>query len=277
MFEDCGLPEPRVGFAVDPRRSDRGECCGDESGPWATALPRICPGEDTIYISQKFAANMYDGSLDQVLPGSSQAYGRTIGDFAVRVHRCARPATRFRTSSASSRNSGQLPTIAFELPATATRARRRTAPTDENRLEDGDVQEALDAALAVGDFDASNPSHHGTPEQREEAWNIGFDGRPLLVQRVPGPRQVSATAPSSPLAEHGLERDADQLEAASQAVERELADLVLRNAEQLARAVASPGGLSESATAGSRSRSVSRTVSACSGCSRTVSRRNQTP
>ena len=37
------------------------------------------------------------------------------------------------------------------------------------------MQEALDAALAVGDFDASNPGHHGTPEQRETAWNSGFE------------------------------------------------------------------------------------------------------
>ena len=31
------------------------------------------------------------------------------------------------------------------------------------------MQEAIDAALAVGDFDASNPAHHGTPEQRATA------------------------------------------------------------------------------------------------------------
>jgi uncharacterized protein len=37
------------------------------------------------------------------------------------------------------------------------------------------LQEALDAALAVGDFDPSNPSHHGTPEQRAAAWNSGFE------------------------------------------------------------------------------------------------------
>jgi hypothetical protein len=30
------------------------------------------------------------------------------------------------------------------------------------------VQEALDAALAVGDFDAANPGHHGTPEERAQ-------------------------------------------------------------------------------------------------------------
>ena len=37
------------------------------------------------------------------------------------------------------------------------------------------MQEALDAALAVGDFDAGNPAHHGTPEERAQAWNSGFE------------------------------------------------------------------------------------------------------
>ena len=37
------------------------------------------------------------------------------------------------------------------------------------------MQEALDAALAVGDFDAGNPGHHGTPEEREQAWSAGFE------------------------------------------------------------------------------------------------------
>ena len=37
------------------------------------------------------------------------------------------------------------------------------------------MEEALDAALAVGDFDAGNPGHHGTPEQRAAAWERGFE------------------------------------------------------------------------------------------------------
>ena len=53
-----------------------------------------------------------------------------------------------------------------------------------DRLEDGDLQEALDAVLAVGDFNASDPGHHGTPEQREEAWRNGFDsGDPASCDR----------------------------------------------------------------------------------------------
>ena len=44
------------------------------------------------------------------------------------------------------------------------------------------MQEALDSAGAVGDFDTSKPGHHGTPEQREPAWNTGFEsGDPSSV------------------------------------------------------------------------------------------------
>ena len=49
---------------------------GDEAAAY-------CPSEDTLYISQKFASDIYDGTLDQALPGSAQGYGKTAGDFAV--------------------------------------------------------------------------------------------------------------------------------------------------------------------------------------------------
>ena len=69
----------------------------------------------------------------------------------------------------------QVPTSAFELQADCYAGTWAKSAYQEDRLEDGDVQEAIDAALAVGDFDASNPGHHGTPEQRAAAWNSGFE------------------------------------------------------------------------------------------------------
>ena len=69
----------------------------------------------------------------------------------------------------------QIPTKAFELQADCYAGTWAKSAYEENRLEDGDVQEALDAALAVGDFDAGSSGHHGTPEQRKEAWTSGFE------------------------------------------------------------------------------------------------------
>jgi uncharacterized protein len=42
------------------------------------------------------------------------------------------------------------------------------------RLKPGDVREAMDTALAVGDFDYGNRNHHGTPAERRDAWVTGF-------------------------------------------------------------------------------------------------------
>ena len=65
--------------------------------------------------------------------------------------------------------------MAFELQADCYAGNWAKSASDQGRLEDGDVQEALDAALAVGDFDTEQPGHHGTPEQREDAWKTGFE------------------------------------------------------------------------------------------------------
>ncbi len=54
----------------------------------------------------------------------------------------------------------------------------------EGRLEPGDVEEAVSTALAVGDFDVSNRNHHGTPEERRQAWLTGFEsGDPSVCSR----------------------------------------------------------------------------------------------
>ena len=173
VFEDSGLPEPRVSYQWIPAGQTAASACGDEAGMGDEAAA-YCPGEDTLYISQKFASDIYDGTLDQALPGSSQGYGKTAGDFAVAYIVAHEYAHQVQDELGLLQGDQRPPTVNIELQADCYAGTWAKSAYDENRLEEGDVQEALDAALAVGDFDASNPSHHGTPEQRKEAWNSGF-------------------------------------------------------------------------------------------------------
>ena len=175
-FKDSGLPEPRVSYAWIPAGQTAASACGDESGTLGDSAAAYCPGDDTIYISQKFATDIYNGALDQALPGSSQGYGRTVGDFSVAYIVAHEYGHQVQDELGLFEQYGQqVPTMAFELQADCYAGTWAKSANDENRLEDGDVQEALDAALAVGDFDTSSEGHHGTPEQREEAWNRGFE------------------------------------------------------------------------------------------------------
>jgi uncharacterized protein len=188
VFKQSGLPEPRVGYQWIPAGQTAASACGDGNGTLGDTAAAYCPGDDTIYISQKFATDIYNGALDQALPGSSQGYGRTIGDFAVAYIVAHEYAHEVQDELGLFQQQGQIPTMAFELQADCYAGTWAKSAYQENRLEDGDVQEALDAALAVGDFDAGNPGHHGTPEQREQAWNSGFEaGDPSSCSRYMEP------------------------------------------------------------------------------------------
>ena len=175
VFEDSGLPEPKVSYAWIPAGQTAASACGDENGTLGDDAAAYCPGDDTLYISQKFATDIYNGTLDRALPGSSQGYGRTIGDFSV-AYIVAHEYAHQVQGELGLLEGGQRPaTVNIELQADCYAGTWAKSAYEENRLQEGDVQEALDAALAVGDFDAANPSHHGTPEQRKDAWSTGFE------------------------------------------------------------------------------------------------------
>ena len=171
QFAAAGLDEPRVSYAWIPDGMTAADVCGTESP--ADQVAAYCPNDDTIYISQQFATDIYEGTLDGSLPGSSQGYGSTHGDFAVAYIVAHEYAHQVQDELGLF---GQdVPTMDFELQADCYAGTWARSVSDAGRLEDGDEQEALDAALAVGDFDASDPAHHGTPEQRESAWSDGFE------------------------------------------------------------------------------------------------------
>jgi predicted metalloprotease len=175
-FKASDLPAPTVRHRWIPAGTRVSSPCGDEDGSLGDDAAAYCPADDTIYISEKFATDIYDGALDRALPGSSQGYGSAVGDFAVAYIVAHEYGHEIQNDlGVFQRYEGQLPTMAFELQADCYAGTWAKSADLENRLENGDVDEAVNAALAVGDFDTASPGHHGTPEQRAQAWSTGFD------------------------------------------------------------------------------------------------------
>jgi uncharacterized protein len=160
------LPEPRVNYAWIPPGRVIDSACG-EAGETAAFY---CPGDDTIYVSQAFAAALWEGVLEG-LPGT----GRAAGDFGVAYVLAHEYAHNLQEEfGVFSRPS---PTAEpFELQADCFAGAWGNSVYRQGLLEPGDIEEAINTALAVGDFDVSNAQHHGTPEQRREAWLLGFEG-----------------------------------------------------------------------------------------------------
>ncbi len=72
----------------------------------------------------------------------------------------------------------------FELQADCLAGAWAYSVYEQGLLEAGDLEEATNAALAVGDFDVGNERHHGTPEERRNALLTGYEsGEPARCNR----------------------------------------------------------------------------------------------
>jgi uncharacterized protein len=128
VFADSGLSEPRVSYAWIPAGQTVASACGDGSGTAGENAAAYCQADDTIYISEQFASEIYDGELDQALPGSSQGYGKTLGDFAVAYIVAHEYGHQIQDElGAFEKYGNQVPTMNFELQADCYR-RRWTPP-----------------------------------------------------------------------------------------------------------------------------------------------------
>jgi len=167
----AGREEPRVSYVWVPPDRRVGTGCGATADNQAAFY---CPADDTIYIGQVLAAELYEG-LNEGLPGQRAGYGRAVGDFGVAyivAHEYAHNLqNEFGTFAAAPRGSSKP----FELQADCMAGLWGNSVYREGRLKPGDVEEAMDTALAVGDFDYTDRNHHGTPEERRDAWLTGFE------------------------------------------------------------------------------------------------------
>jgi uncharacterized protein len=180
VFAQAGLPEPRVAYNWIAPGSVTLTGCGP---PADDSVALYCPADDTIYVGQRFAAELYMGVL-RGLPGERAGYGRAAGDFAVAYVLAHEYAHNLQQELGVFDNSVSPNARPFELQADCMAGVWAYSVFAKGDLQDGDIQEATNAALAVGDFDVGNAQHHGTPEERRDALVAGWDsGDPSVCGR----------------------------------------------------------------------------------------------
>jgi predicted metalloprotease len=179
-FEAAGLPEPRVGYRWVAPGGVALTSCGS---PAEDDAAFYCPADDTIYVGQQFAADLYRGVL-RGLPGESAGYGRAVGDFAVAYVLAHEYGHNLQQELGVFDNTVSTTARPFELQADCMAGTWAYSVYEEGLLQAGDLEEATNAALAVGDFDRGNEQHHGTPTERRDALLAGFEsGDPSVCRR----------------------------------------------------------------------------------------------
>jgi predicted metalloprotease len=179
-FRTGGLPEPRVRFYWVPPGGAILTGCRVPANDRAAFY---CSADDTIYVAQQFAADLYRG-VAEGLPGESAGHGHAAGDFAVAyvvaheyAHNLQFELGIFDAGSTASAKP-------YELQADCFAGTWAHSVYEEGLLQPGDLEEATNAALAVGDFDVSSARHHGTPQERRDAVLAGFNsGEPSVCSR----------------------------------------------------------------------------------------------
>ena len=174
------LPRPRVSYVWVPPGRRVGTGCGETAGDDAAFY---CPADDTIYVAQRFAAELYEGVV-RGLPGEQAGYGRAAGDFAVAYVLAHEYAHNLQQELGVFDNRVSESAKPFELQADCMAGTWAHSVYAAGDLKPGDLEEATNAALAVGDFDVGNKQHHGTPEERRTAVLTGFErGQPSDCER----------------------------------------------------------------------------------------------
>jgi predicted metalloprotease len=171
-FKAANLPEPRIHYDWVAPGAQVLTGCGEPAGDRAAFY---CPADDTIYVAQQFAAQLYNG-VAEGLPGERSGYGRAAGDFAVAYVVAHEYGHNIQQELGIFDNSAGATAEPFELQADCFAGTWANSVYVQGQLEPGDLEEATNAALAVGDFDVGNAQHHGTPQQRRDALLAGFRG-----------------------------------------------------------------------------------------------------
>jgi predicted metalloprotease len=176
----AGRPAPSVRHVWVVPGTQVGTGCGVQASDTAAFY---CPADDTIYVAQQFAADLYAGVV-RGLPGESAGVGHAKGDFAVAYVLAHEYAHNLQQELGVFDNRVGASAKPYELQADCLAGTWANSVYQQGHLEPGDLEEATNAALAVGDFDVGNAQHHGTPKERRAALLAGYrSGDPSTCAR----------------------------------------------------------------------------------------------
>ncbi len=155
-FKAAGIGRPRVSHRwVSPGTKVR-TGCNDNADDQAAFY---CPADDTIYIGEAIGRDILTN----------------LGDFGVAYVVAHEYAHNVQQELGWYSQGLRFTTVApFELQADCMAGAWGYAVYQEGLLDATDVEEAVSTAYAVGDFDLTNPQHHGTPDERAGAWTRGY-------------------------------------------------------------------------------------------------------
>jgi predicted metalloprotease len=176
----AGLPEPQIRYDWVAPGAQVLTGCGEPAGDRAAFY---CSADDTIYVAQRFAADLYAG-VARGLPGESAGVGHAAGDFAVAYVLAHEYAHNLQQELGVFDNRVSASAKPYELQADCLAGTWANSVYEQGHLEPGDLEEATNTALAVGDFDVGNAQHHGTPQERRSALLAGYrSGEPSACAR----------------------------------------------------------------------------------------------
>lgn len=165
-FRAADLAPPKVKYRFIRPRGRASNGCG---APADDQSAFYCSADDTIYFGEGIGADITDN----------------IGDFGVAyaiAHEYGHDVQQELGWFSSGR---RLTTVApFELQADCLAGTWAFSVYQRGKVNDADVSQAVNTAYAVGDFDFTNPQHHGTPKQRARAFITGYQsGNPSDCRR----------------------------------------------------------------------------------------------
>jgi len=172
VWNTDGLATPEVNYAFPlPGESVETQC--SQTGLSDDVSAFYCPADDTIVVSQQFASRVWEGAI-KANPDLTERY--PTGDFSVAYVVAHEYAHSLQAELGwVTDTSLAYPGYKIELHADCWAGVWANSAYYAGILESGDVEEAVQTALDLGDYYVTDPTHHGTPAQRSGAFLTGYN------------------------------------------------------------------------------------------------------